>query len=241
MNHQEYLQLVEEVNRLRNNFNLFDSEELSQEALDDLKHQITLYEQQNPDKISKNSPNKIVATAILNTFTKATHKKRMLSLTDVFSNQELLEWQQRYYNYAKQENIEVEERGFYAEPKIDGLALSLIYKEGQLLQAITRGDGYIGEDVTNNALQIQSIPKTIPDIRDLEIRGEVFLAKSDFEKLNQGIKKGLKVGKFSKYGADATFANPRNAASGTLRQLDSKIVKERNLSFVAYYLQEIKE
>lgn len=230
-----------EVNRLRNDFNLFDSEEISAEALDDLKHQITIYEQENPDSISSNSPNNKVATAVLETFTKATHKKRMLSLTDVFSKEELMDWQERYYNYAKQEGIVIEEGGFYAEPKIDGLALSLIYKSGKLYQAITRGDGYIGEDVTNNAYQIESIPKNITDFRNLEVRGEVFLTKSDFESLNKDIEKGLKIGKLNKYGIDATFANPRNAASGTLRQLDSKIVKDRNLSFVAYYLQEIKD
>jgi DNA ligase (NAD+) len=242
MNQKEYLKLIEEVNRLRNEVHLFMTEEISEEALDDLKHKITDYELANPTKISKNSPNYTIAGGVRDGFKKVTHRKRMLSITDVFNYEELVAWETRYKNYAKSQNIELEPNPkYYVEPKIDGLAVSLIYKNGELIQASTRGDGMVGEDVFDNILQVSSIPKTIPDTRDIEVRGEIFLTKSDFEDLNQAVIDGLKKGKNGQFGADAVFANPRNAASGTLRQLDSNIVKERNLSFIAYHLDVFSE
>jgi DNA ligase (NAD+) len=238
MNNNEYLKMVEEVNRLRNEVHLFMNEEISENALDDLKHKITQYELANPDKISKNSPNYTIAGGVRSGFTKVAHRKRMLSLTDVFNLEELENWEKRYIKYAESVNIPLQDNPkYYVEPKIDGLALSLIYKNGELFQAATRGDGTEGEDVMNNVSQIASIPKSIADKRNLEVRGEVFLTKSDFEELNQAIIKGEKKGKMNGTGIDAIFANPRNAASGTLRQLDSNVVKERNLSFIAYYLE----
>jgi DNA ligase (NAD+) len=251
---EEYLKLVEEVNRLRNQIHLFNEEEITEAALDDLKHKITQFETQNPDLISPNSPNYTIAGGISEGFKKFEHKRRMLSLGDIFNLEELKDWQQRYIDYADkntditiapdrneqpQDIFETEQTQSYSidyicEPKLDGLAISLHYKGGNLITAATRGDGYVGEDVTTNVYQIRSIPKSIEDKRELEVRGEVFLTRKDFEKLNEDIRKGLKVGKMGKKGKDATFANPRNAASGTLRQLDSRIVSERNLSFVAY-------
>lgn len=238
MNNNEYLKMVEEVNRLRNEVHLFMNEEISENALDDLKHKITQYELANPDKIVKSSPNYTVAGGVRDGFTKVKHRKRMLSLTDIFDLEELTNWEKRYIKYAESVNIKLEPNPqYYVEPKIDGLALSLIYKNGELFQAATRGDGTEGEDVMNNVLQIVSIPKSIPEKRNCEVRGEVFLTKSDFKDLNLAIIKGEKTGKTGGKGEDFTFANPRNAASGTLRQLDSNIVKERNLSFIAYYLE----
>jgi DNA ligase (NAD+) len=238
MNNNEYLQMVEEVNRLRNEVHLFMNEEISENALDDLKHKITQYELANPDKVSKNSPNYTIAGGVRSGFTKVAHRKRMISLSDIFNLEELENWEKRYIKYAESVNIQLKDNPkYYVEPKIDGLALSLIYKNGELFQAATRGDGTEGEDVMNNVTQIASIPKSIPDKRNIEIRGEIFLTKSDFDDLNQAIIKGDKKGKMNGTGPDATFANPRNAASGTLRQLDSNVVKERNLSFIAYYLE----
>jgi DNA ligase (NAD+) len=239
MTHQEYIVTVKEVNRLRNQIHIFNNDEISEQALDDLKHQITIFENNNPALIDKNSPNYVVAGGVLEGFKKATHRNRMLSLTDIFNFKELQEWEKRISNLEPEFKIASELTGdnlYILEPKIDGLALSLTYRDGVLLQAITRGDGYEGEDVTQNALMINGIPKTLSDKRNLEVRGEVFLTKSDFVDLNDQITKGLKVGKMGKTGANAVFANPRNAASGTLRQLDSEIVKQRNLSFIAYYL-----
>ena len=159
----------------------------------------------------------------------------MLSLNDIFTFEELIDWEKRWQDYAKKNGIKFElQNDYICEPKIDGLALSLIYENGELLRGVTRGDGFEGEIVTDNVRQIKSIPKTITDQRKMEIRGEVFMTKSDFEDLNNQIMDGSKVGKMGKTGIDGVFANPRNVSSGTIRQLDSRIVGERNLSFIAY-------
>jgi DNA ligase (NAD+) len=239
MTQDQYQTLVAEVNRLRGQVNLFDIEEISQQALDDLKHQITIFEKNHPELISPASSNYTIQGGVLKGFKKASHNKRMLSLVDIFNFEELQDWEKRYYKHGQNEGIINQEQNpktcYIIEPKIDGLALSLIYDNGELIQAITRGDGYIGEDVTLNAKMIANIPKSIADKQKLEVRGEVFLTKSDFEDLNQAIIAGLYTGKGSKIGKEAIFANPRNAASGSLRQLDSNIVKQRKLSFIAYY------
>lgn len=238
MTFQEYEKLVQEVNRLRNEINLFNNDEISESALDDLKHKITVFEQQNPDKISGNSPNYTIAGGVAEKFEKFQHPRRMLSLNDVFDYQELLDWQERwedfyFKNYGSKPSLSIKPK-YICEPKIDGLAISLHYEGGQLRFAATRGDGWTGELVTENVMQIRNIPKQIDDKRAMEIRGEVFITKKDFELLNQAIRDGQLVGRMGKTGPEAVFANPRNAASGTLRQLDSSIVRERNLSFVAY-------
>ena len=285
---QEYYQLVEKVNYLRNQVHLFNQEEISESALDDLKHRITEFEASNPDLISTNSPNYTIAGGIAVGFTKFTHLRRMLSLNDIFSLKELQDWEKRYEDYAAKNWIDaIEDKTqpgdlfesntsddkvptvtsqsqldsyqtneqklrtssqftqqsitklntaskYICEPKLDGLAISLHYNDGKLITAATRGDGFVGENVTANVMQIRSIPKSIPDLRQLEVRGEVFIAVADFANLNELIATGYKIGKMGRTGPEATFANPRNAASGTIRQLDSRIVSERNLSFVAY-------
>lgn len=262
MTYKEYLALVKEVNRLRNQVHLFSQEEISEAALDDLKHKITIFESNNPTKISPNSPNYVVAGGVAEGFVKFKHTQRMLSLTDIFSFEELQDWQEKWQNFLQKQNpqkyqfdtqktILNEENDLFnevkndqivapkyiCEPKIDGLALSLHFEGGKLVAAATRGDGFEGELVTQNIIQIKNIPKEIPDIRKLEIRGEVFLSKSDFASLNEGICEGDKIGKMGKTGPEAVFANPRNAASGTIRQLDSRVVAERNLSFIAYWIR----
>lgn len=278
--HSEYLQMVAKANELRTQVHLFDNDVISEEALDNLKHQITLFEEANPELISPKSPNKIVVGDVKKGFQKFTHTRRMLSLNDIFDRNELEKWEKRWQDFGLK-NIEnfdklvglvdlVDSKGeslpknpeksleknnqnlesqksenydstnnsikYICEPKIDGLAVSLHYKGGQLIAAATRGDGFVGENVTENVRQIKNIPQTIPEKMDLEVRGEVFLSKENFEKLNQAIIAGEKVGKLGKTGIEAIFANPRNAASGTLRQLDAGIVAERNLSFIAYGL-----
>jgi len=266
MTHQEYLALVKEVNRLRNQLHLFNTEEISEAALDNLKHTITQYEESHPNRISRNSPNYTIAGGVADGFQKFTHKRRMLSLNDIFSMEELTDWQTRWHNYVIKNiadtptesqtealfdqpdtQTEPNERThallqqfkesrpqYVCEPKIDGLALSLHYNKGELQHAVTRGNGFEGEDVTENALHITSIPKSIPDTRPLEIRGEVFLTHKNFAELNAAIAGRHQIGKMGKTGTEAQFANPRNAAAGTLRQLDSRIVAQRNLSFLAY-------
>jgi DNA ligase (NAD+) len=234
---QEYLALIVKVNQLRNEIHLFNEDSISEEALDNLKMKITNWEAEHPDLVAPNSPNYTIAGGISAGFVKVQHSQRMLSLNDIFSEIELEQWQERWQKYADQNSIKYElakEVNYICEPKIDGLAISLIYKEGKLKQAVTRGDGFIGEDVTNNVLQIHSIPKSISEQKNLEIRGEIFMTKSDFEDLNQKIINGILLGKMSKTGPEFVFANPRNVASGTIRQLDSSVVKDRKLSFIAY-------
>lgn len=240
---QEYLALIVKVNQLRNEIHLFNEDNISEEALDNLKMQITNWELQNQENIDPNSPNYTIAGGIAIGFSKVAHKQRMLSLNDIFTELELQEWQERWQKYADQNGIQfgLEQKiNYICEPKIDGLAVSLHYQNGKLEQAVTRGDGFIGEDVTVNVNQIQSIPKYIQDQRKLEIRGEIFMTKSDFENLNQRISEGNLKGRMSKTGPEYIFANPRNVASGTIRQLDSSVVKTRKLSFIAYniYIME---
>ena len=260
----EYGVMVHEVNRLRNQIHLFNNEEISEAALDDLKHKITVYETENPDQISPNSPNMVVAGGVLEGFTKYTHERRMLSINDVFSVEELGDWERRWQDflYGKKDELpEIIARhsmesseiigdtrmtaqkdrfadsvsvGYVCEPKIDGLSMSIHYQQGLLVRAVTRGDGWIGEDITQNVRQIESIPKQVSDLRNIEVRGEVFLTKKNFMLLNQRIIAKEIIGKMGKTGPEATFANPRNAAAGTVRNLDSSIVGDRNLSFIAY-------
>jgi DNA ligase (NAD+) len=280
LTHTEYLQLITEVNRLRNEVHLFNNEEISEAALDDLKHKISQFEAQNPDKISPNSPNYTIAGGISSGFEKFSHTRRMLSLTDVFSYEELQDWENRWVDYAQKQGVEIGlvggkilkqvqddksgvqddikvgiqddnsqtlngETGFnyICEPKLDGMAISLHYENGELVAAATRGDGFTGELVTENVKQIKNIPKKIEYLGKIEVRGEIFMTKKDFADLNKAIAAGEKVGKMGGKGETATFANSRNAAAGTIRQLDSRIVAQRNLSFVAYnlYVEETKE
>ncbi len=238
MTKAEYERLVAEVNRLRGEIHLFNNEEVSEAVLDDLKHKITQFELEHPDQISVNSPNYTIAGGVAEKFEKFRHLRRMLSLNDIFSLQEFLEWEERWQDFYRKEygqepSSDVSPK-YICEPKIDGLAISLHYQDGFLQSAVTRGDGWVGELVTQNILQIKNIPKQIPDKRKIEVRGEIFITKKDFEELNKNIAEGRQIGRMGKTGPDAVFANPRNAASGTVRQLDSSIVAARNLSFIAY-------
>jgi DNA ligase (NAD+) len=235
MTQEEYLLLIKEVNKLRNDRHLFNIETISEAALDDLKHQITIYEELNPSLISKDSPNFTIAGGVSEKFEKFNHNRRMLSLNDIFDKVELQDWEERYQDWGNKNQVKTHTKPDYIlEPKIDGLAISLHYDAGNLVTAATRGDGWIGENVTANVKMIRSIPNTINFKGKLEVRGEIFLTKPDFEQLNKDILDSKKPGKLGKFGSEFVFANPRNAASGTLRQLDSSIVSGRNLSFIAY-------
>ena len=239
MTKEEYEKLVAEVNRLRNNLHLFNEETISESALDDLKHKITAFEVAHPDLISPDSPNYTIAGGVAEKFEKFAHKRRMLSLNDIFTLEELQAWENRWRDfYVKQYGVYPASwqtsLQYVIEPKVDGLAISLHYEGGILQRALTRGDGWVGELVTENVKQVADIPKQIPDLRKIEVRGEIFITKANFEELNKQILEGKQVGRFGKSGLEGVFANPRNAASGTIRQLDSSVVAQRNLSFIAY-------
>jgi DNA ligase (NAD+) len=243
MNHEQYKTSIIEINRLRQEINLFNNDEISESALDDLKHKITNFEKENPEFISPNSPNFTIAGGVLDGFTKSKHRSRMLSLTDVFNRSELEDWETRYIKYGESQNLTLEnivKNKYVVEPKIDGLAICITYKNGQIFSAVTRGDGYEGEDVTENIKMIDNVPKLLSITKNLEVRGEIFITKSNFNNLNRKIENGLEIGKGGKTGKDAIFSNPRNVASGTIRQLNSSIVKGRDLSFIAYFLEYLE-
>ena len=188
----------------------------SDEEYDILNKNILQYELSNPTHINPNTPTQRVGGIVLDGFKKASHLSPMWSQEDVFDTKELEDWIKRANKV-----VNTESSSFLCEPKFDGASLNLIYEYGKLKQAISRGDGKVGEDVTSNAKTIHSIPLTIPYDGLLEIRGEVVIKKNDFEAINIQRAKNN----------EPLFANPRNAAAGSLRQLDSKVTANRKLFF----------
>lgn len=241
--------LREEINHHRYLYHVLDKQEISDAALDSLKHELYQLEQQYPDLITPDSPTQRVGGKALSKFKKIKHEVPMLSIEDVFSFEELQAWETRTRKLARTHYE------YFAEIKMDGLAVSLVYQDGLLVEGSTRGDGMIGEDITQNLKTIDSIPlklheptdKQIADFlsqfgqgidkekfhqqiknlnRRIEIRGECFMDKKVLAKINaEQEKKGEK-----------TFANPRNAAAGAIRQLDPKITASRKLDFFGYDL-----
>lgn len=217
--------LKELINEYRYHYHVLDESIMSEAAADSLKHELSQLEEQYPEFITHDSPTQRVAGKPLDKFQKVTHASRMISLADVFSESEIRDWVARNYKLVDQ-GIEFT---FFTDIKMDGLAMSLHYENGIFQQAVTRGDGLVGEDVTMNVKTIQNIPLKLnldnpPE--HLEVRGEVIIFKQDFEKLNQ---MQTKLG-------EKPFANPRNLAAGTIRQLDPRIAASRPLRFMAYDL-----
>lgn len=221
MNYEEYKKSVEKLNLYSRHYYVLDDPLTTDEVYDKLYHEVVEYEEANKDKILKNSPTQRVGDVISEGFNKAKHLSRMWSLEDIFDAEGLRAWLKK--TYKLDENIT-----FYCEPKYDGASLNLIYDNGELVQGITRGDGEIGEEITANVKTIRSVPLTIEHKERIEIRGEVVIFKDEFEKIN---KERLSKG-------EAVFANPRNAAAGSLRQLDSSITASRNLVFLPYGVGE---
>jgi len=217
MTQNEYEKDIEKLISWAKAYYVFDEPLASDEEYDKLARECLKFEQENPNLAHPNSPNKRVGGYVLEGFTKASHLSRMWSQEDIFNLQELEDWIKR----ASKVESSLE---FFIQPKFDGASLNLIYENGVLKQAITRGDGSIGEDVTNNALTIHSIPLKIKEKSLIEIRGEVVIKKDDFEKIN----------KQRVLNNETPFANPRNAAAGSLRQLDSKITAKRKLYFTSW-------
>lgn len=214
MTHEEYLTKVDLANAWAKAYYVNDAPVASDEEYDTLYHEILKYEQENPLFADEHSPTKRVGGMVLEGFVKASHKARMWSMEDVFDESDLDAWIERVKKVK--ENFT-----FYCEPKFDGASLNLIYENGSLKQAITRGDGSIGEDVTENVKTIGSIPLQISYKELIEIRGEVVIKKADFETLNSERLNNN----------EPLFANPRNAAAGSLRQLDTSITAKRKLMF----------
>lgn len=248
--------LRELINDYRYHYHVLDESIMSEAAADSLKHELSLLEAEYPDLVTPDSPTQRVAGKPLDKFTKVKHDKRMISLADVFSEEEIKDWITRNEKLISGGKIEE----FFTDIKMDGLACSLKYRDGVLVQAVTRGDGLVGEDVTLNVKTIQNIPLSLrsissssgrvarahrhgaralvlglpasgfPSIEEIpsevEVRGEIVIFKKDFETLNElQRKKG-----------EPEYANPRNLAAGSIRQLDPKVAASRPLKFIAYDL-----
>lgn len=219
MNEKQYQNAIKILNEWAHAYYTLDKPIASDAEYDELYRQILNYEAKNPLLIASNSPSRRVGAEILKGFEKMAHIKALWSMEDIFDQNELKEWLER----GNKQNLEL-----YIEPKFDGASLNLLYENGELFSAITRGDGKIGENVTQNARTITSIPLTIPYKERIEIRGEVLITKSDFNAINQELTKQGKQ----------TLANPRNAAAGSLRQLDSAITRSRRLKFYPWGVGE---
>lgn len=221
---QRILKLREEINHHRYLYHVLDKQEISDAALDSLKNELEQLEQQFPELITPDSPTQRVGGEPLPKFKSVPHHSRMLSLTDAFTIEDLTQWEKR------NQKIVLGTYEYFTELKIDGVAVALVYQDGQLTQALTRGDGQVGEDVTHNIRTIEAIPlslrKKVPN--RLEVRGEVYMLKKDFAKLNaERTKKG-----------EVPFANPRNFAAGSIRQLDPKMTATRPLRFFAWEITD---
>ncbi|MEQ9055376.1 MAG: NAD-dependent DNA ligase LigA [Roseovarius confluentis] len=227
---EELARLADVLAKANDAYHRDDAPQISDAEYDALKARNAAIEARFPGLKRDDSPSDQVGAAPADGFSKVTHAVRMLSLSNVFDDAEVVEFDdriRRYLGLAADAPLK-----YTAEPKIDGLSLSLRYEGGKLVQAATRGDGAVGENVTANARTIDDIPVTLKDAPDvLEVRGEVYMSHADFEALNT---------RQSEAGTK-TFANPRNAAAGSLRQLDSSITKSRPLRFFAYAWGEVSE
>ena len=216
---EEISKLVSLLNKYSYDYYVEDNPQISDTEYDTLYKQLEKLEENHPEYILENSPTQRVGDRVLDEFEKITHKIPMLSLSNTFSTEDLRDFDARVSKLVPGHNVE-----YICELKIDGLAISIKYEDGRLVSAATRGDGSVGEDVTENIKTIFSIPKVLKDNRTFEVRGEVYLPRKSFELLNSERESNNEV----------LFANPRNAAAGSLRQLDSKITAKRRLSAFIY-------
>jgi DNA ligase (NAD+) len=213
------------IDRYRYEYHVLDKLSISEDALDSLKKELFDLEQQYPDLVTPDSPTQRVAGKPAEGFTKVQHPGRMISLNDAFSEHDLRDWKERLDS-----SLGVRYSGtFYCDLKMDGLAVELRYERGQFVQASTRGNGLVGEDVTQNVRTVDAVPlrlrqddRAVPE--QLIVRGEVFLHKTEFARINKELEKA----------GQKTYANPRNLAAGTIRQLDARVTAGRKLSFYAY-------
>ncbi len=218
---QRILELRSLLDRYAYEYYVLDHPSVPDSEYDQAYLELVKLEDEYPEYRDPNSITQRVGGVVLDAFEKVTHKQQMLSLSNAFSLEDLKAFDERVRNA-------VGKVSYVVELKMDGLAISLHYRNGRFIQAVTRGDGLVGEDVTNNVRTIGSIPMHIDYEGDLEVRGEVFMPKKSFEELN---KKRVENG-------EEEFANPRNAAAGSIRQLDSSIAAQRKLDAYLYYFED---
>ena len=212
-------EIVELLNKWSYEYYVLDRPTVDDSEYDRLMQELIRIESSHPEWVRDDSPTRKVGGEAISKFQKVVHKIPMLSLGNVFTEEEIREFDSRI---AK----EFKDREYVCELKIDGLAVSLEYENGKFVRAATRGDGVTGEDITHNVMTIKTIPHVLPETVTLDIRGEIYMPKKSFERLNKKfISEGL-----------SPFQNPRNAAAGSIRQLDPKVAASRRLdSFLYHY------
>ena len=212
-------QLINEINRASYEYYALDNPSLSDQEYDDKYNELLRLEEKYPELKRDDSPTNRVGGEAIDKFNKVTHQTPMLSFDDIFNSEEIEMFDERIKKTVN--NPE-----YTLEPKMDGLSGSLLYENGVLVRAATRGDGVTGEDITINVKTIKSVPLHLSKKIDIEVRGEIYMSKLSFDKAN--IER--------RANGEKEFANPRNAAAGSVRQLDSKITAKRDLDFMAYFI-----
>ena len=212
-------ELINYINKASYEYYVLDNPTITDQEYDDYYNELLSIEEKYPELKREDSPTNRVGGAVLDKFEKVNHDHPMLSFDDIFNEEEIILFDERIKKVVSTAH-------YTLEPKMDGLSGSLIYKNGVLVRGATRGDGVTGEDITTNIKTIKSVPLRLTEDIDIEVRGEIYMSKKSFLEANrEKIKSGEKE-----------FANPRNAAAGSIRQLDSKVAAKRNLDFMAYFI-----
>lgn len=212
-------ELIKILNKARYEYYTLDSPSITDQEYDRYIEELISLETKYPSLVRSDSPTVQIGGEIIDDFKKVTHEIPMMSLGDIFNEDEIIA-------FDKSVRKVISNPEYVCELKIDGLSVSLLYKEGKLVRGATRGDGTVGEDITHNVKMIKNVPLSLPEDIDIEVRGEIYMPKSSFKKLNEERRKN----------GEKEFANPRNAAAGSVRQLDSSIAKERNLLTFMYHM-----
>ncbi len=219
------IQLRDQINELRHKYHVLNDPEVTDAMYDPLMHELKNLETEHPELLTSDSPTERVAGTVLDKFEKITHKVPQWSFNDAFNEEDIVQWQTRIEKMlAKELGHTPADLSYVCELKIDGLHMVLTYEKGLLINAATRGNGVVGENVTQNIKTIHTVPLQLTQLVDLVVEGEVWMSTMQFEKLNNE----------REATEEPLFANPRNATAGTIRQLDSRIVEKRKLSFTAY-------
>ena len=221
---ERYNELIEIINKASYEYYVLDNPTITDQEYDDYYNELLNIEKNNPKIKRQDSPTNRVGGEVLEKFEKVQHQKPMLSFDDIFNEDEIVAFDERIRKIVSNPTYTV-------EPKMDGLSGSLIYEKGILVRGATRGDGTVGENITNNVKTIKSIPLKLTKEIDIEVRGEIYMSKESFNKANE----------IRKETGESLFANPRNAAAGSVRQLDSSITSQRNLDFMAYFIPNLEE
>lgn len=216
-----YFELKRLLNSYSRQYYLLDDPAISDAEYDKLYNELLAIEAELPELKTENSPSQKVGAKISGKFKRITHTTSMLSLENAYNEEDIAAFFERVRKKLGKEHDDLE---FVLEPKFDGLSISIKYKDGVLFNAATRGDGVVGEDVTNNILTMNNVPRKIPVTAEVEVRGEIVMLKKDFGELNRQ----------KKLAGEKVFVNPRNAAAGSLRQLDPEITRARKLKMFAY-------